>query len=76
MTKSDDYTNDALPKKTPAEKGVHRRRTGIWLLIYAAVYGAYGLIMDKEINAIFISSIIGAGAALLGIGKVTKDSTE
>ena len=75
---SDRYTVEVKDKetKTPAERGVHRRRLGIWMLIFAMVYGTYALIVAKDMNEIFISSIIVTGGTLLGIGKVTKDKTE
>jgi len=61
---------------TPAEKGVHRRRMGIIMLIFALLYGTYALVFDKTMDGIFISSIIITGGALLGIGKVVKGSSE
>ena len=63
-------------KLTQAEKGVHRRRMAIIILIFSMMYGGYGILFDKVINEIFISSMIAIGGALLGIGKLTKDKGE
>ncbi len=40
------------------------------------VYGAYALYFDKEINEIYISSMIAIGGGLLGVGKLTNDVGE
>jgi len=63
-------------KLTPAQKGVHRRRMAIIILIFVMFYGAYAIVFDKIMNEIYISSMIVTGGALLGIGKLKSDRGE
>jgi len=72
MPKSDDYTTDYVAKKTPGERGVTRRYLAVALLIFAMIYGAYAIVMNKSMNEVYISTIIATGGGLLGIGRFGK----
>jgi hypothetical protein len=58
---------------TPGQKGVTRRYTAVAIIIYSMLYGGYSIIAKVEMNEIFISTMIGIGGALLGIGRIGKN---
>ena len=71
---SDRYTTDVVPKPSAGQRGVTRRYLAVAMLIFAMIYGAFALYMDRGINEVYISTIIATGGGLLGIGRFGKSN--
>ena len=76
MEKEDtEYTNDSprVDSRSAGEKGITRRYLAVAMLMFAMIYGAYAMYAERNVNEVYISTIIATGGGLLGIGRFGKN---